>query len=264
MEMLDAESLAWLKEETSRSVEVIHEDARTLTKAFREGAPGDVAVKEFAKLPPARNHSFSSLEGFVGFLNSDACADDRGVVFVGQERVSASLRYADAQQEIVLLPLEASAELRALTDALAVGVKNAELDRLLKTDLHGCLPVELMVQVANLRRVETVKADAEIAASGMIDAVTGRTVRVTYQDTRNGATHEQELQLDWTFTGRIWECFDRMYSVELTVQIEKDGWVYKFFPRRLEDTLRDARADLVAHLEKHIDPERFSVYEGTL
>jgi hypothetical protein len=235
----------------------VHDDGEEETKLILSGPGRESMLKAFKKEAPARRHKFASLAGFVGYLNSKHC-EEGGVVFVGPTVAHADLRYQSSARHQVDLTLAKAEEFDALT-RLGGGVGQKDLWRLLVSKLHGCLPEALLLAVASINVKGAIAANVEIEHTGLSQGGTSEQIVV------NMGTSQAPVNVNWQWKGRIWECFDREFTVDLRLEIAMEDAAPKFtfHAQRLETVLREAREALVAELETTITAGRFLVFEGT-
>lgn len=211
---------------------------------------------------PSRNHQFSTLAGFLEYMNSWHAADDKGVVFVNGSNVVADLQYQKPGSHRAILRLEHSEEFNAL-NALFKGVSQKELWRLLMTKLHGCLSDTLLFEISSLKISGGDTVTSQIQKSGLANGESKRVMKIQNVDPKVGVG-DFELSLEWTWTGRIWECYDTEYEIELHLELAFDGPKFTFHPRRLDKVLNQAKQDLVGTLQGNLSANQFTVHEGTL
>ncbi|MEN6536478.1 MAG: hypothetical protein ABFD89_22675 [Bryobacteraceae bacterium] len=219
-------------------------------------------LKEISIVPPLRGHKFTSLEGLIDYLNSDRSGIGTGVVFVGETQILAELAYMERRRETAGTALRESEEFRGLME-LTKGVAQKRLWELLVTVLFDSMNKGLLLQIQNLGVKIEKDGEISIQRSGLTDAKVSAKMTITCA--KAGKADERgEVNLDWTWKGRIWECWDREFEIPLTLELNVDeGLRFIFHPNRLETRLREARLALAAHLQGKLNSERFRVYEGT-
>jgi hypothetical protein len=262
------EALKYLFEQgrAQTTVLTVWDDGQTVTKLIRNGSA--VELREFQNAPASRDHRFLTLAGLLEYLNSPHVFSDPEhpspvVVFVGERVIQARLGYGDRRLDWSLaLHLSPTPEYSAL-QVLFEGVSQAELDRLLKTDLFGCLPPELLLVIANLNISAKREGSVEIDPIGLSKSSFAKSVAVSYS-LKNGTTARAEIPLDWSYIGPIWTCWDTKYEIALRLSVEmyEDGGVrFIFHPRQLSETLRRVRLDLLNELRAGV-PDSVSVFEA--
>jgi hypothetical protein len=236
---------------------VAHEDASCKHVVINGG------VKTIQKLGPARAHTFTSLEGFIDYLNSVRSGDGSGIIFVGADKVLAHLDYMAIVNQTASLPLAKSEEFTALA-GLFSGVNQKDLWRALLTKLDGCLPLELLLQISNLNIKVTGESALAVERVGLESKREAQSIRVTCDDAKGKGSQTADIGVNWTWKGRIWEAFDQEFEIELTMEIDtKNGLVFRFHPKRLEKVMRAARLALVAQIKGQVTADRFTVHEGS-
>jgi len=233
-------------------------------KAVYDGN-GAVELYDFPiKHPPvARDHRFTTLDGLKDYLSSDHCKDD-GVIFVSANHVDVDLQYKQHNEnaQFVSLRLEPSEEFRALEFLMKGDVGQKDLWRALITTLHGCLDQSLLMTIQQIDFKAAEQDTVKIDVSGITSNAGGRHVEVTYPATGGEGSQTTTLEVDWKWTGRIWECFDREFEIDLRLELDtSDGLSFTFHPRRLESVMRTARLALVDHIADGL-PKQFTVHEG--
>lgn len=244
-------------EQTPKTLSVFdHGDAET--KLVFKGR-GAADILKYAKPPVERNHAFRTLDGLLKYLNSDHCKGDKGIIFVGTNAVHVELEYRAHGKHQVRLPLAPSEEYAALMKLKSVAQK--ELWRLLVTSLWGCLPPDLLAAVRSLKVSAKDEGEVEIDSSGLSQSKGTSGIIVTFP-AQNRADNFATIADEWTFNGRIWECFDPTFEIHTRLELTNDnGLRFTFHPRRLETRLMEARASLVANIALGI-PSNFTVHEG--
>lgn len=232
---------------------VVHEDSIQIS-VLANGV-----IHTIKKDNPQRGHTFTSLEGFLSYLDSDRSGAGPGVIFVGEASVKADLDYLSPVHQSVTLPLSFSEEYEAL-NGLMRGIGQKDLWRLLLTKLDGCIPVDLFMQISNIRVANESKADLQIERIGLgkVNAVSA--IRVTYTTGKGSET--ADVGTEWVYEGRIWESYSKKFQIPLTMEVSTDGGLkFQFHPRKLETILRQARLELVGDVNAGVSA-RFTVHEG--
>lgn len=238
----------------------VHEDPEKIHKLICF-SDGQSELMQFDQKPVNREHKIFSLADFIEYLNSDHCKNDKGVVFVEEKRAIADLAYRIHQTQRAVLPLDDSAEYAALLQLIR-GVGQKELWKLLITDLDGCLPDSLLASISLIQVSSKTEGSCEIKLTGESNNRMNNGLKVTFQPKEGAELKETTIPLDWEWKGRIWECFDRICTIKLRLEINTDaGLCFIFNPRQLAKTLIEQRACLVKHLQEEIG-KRFQVYQG--
>lgn len=262
--MMDGSFIETLVAELGRvSVSPVHEDANTKIVAIHN--PGIATVIErIPKLPEPRIHKMQSLPGLLGWLNDDRVAPEAeaGMVFVGPDKVEAILGYRTTTKGGAVLALDESPDFKALRRIIN-GVNQKTLWELLFADLEGCIDQELALLISQITVRRNEEDGLQIAQSGS-DGRASNSIRITFNG-EDGASHTTAIRKDWKFTGRIFEAMDKPYEVELVLLIdpEKKPPIFRFHARRLDDVIRQARADLTKELRDGVKSEKWSVVEGS-
>lgn len=260
------EAIDRLLEIATRAVPVgtpIYEDSTKIVLGMQ--TTQELVIKEISKPVMTRGHSFSTLEGFLDYLNSAHTEKDHGIIFVGEKLVRANLRYDQAiEHHNVMLELEESDELTALRK-LFEGVYQKNLWRMLITDLDGHIDDDLLLSIAQLSMASKAESEAVIDATGIVAGSQSNQVAIMFKS-KNDASERANLRVDWIFHGRMWACFKREYDVRLRLELDatSSGLRFIFHARGLEDVLSAARADLVSEIDTKIPKDRFTVHEGSL
>jgi len=224
-------------------------------------------AKERDRKPFTRDHIFATMEGFIDYLTSTHTEADRGIVFVGEGDVVARLRYGHVERHKAVLRLDYAEEHVALRH-LSQGVGQKELWRLLVSRLQGCVDDSLLVAIESLRLSRKEEQAIEIAKIGLVKAQGQRQIQVAFRDPSGEGDRDFSVMSQWTFNVRFWECFQRAFSVETTLEVttDGDGLHFQFHPRRLDLIERKARLDLVDTLRQGIHDggaaARFTIHEG--
>lgn len=274
-----AGALEWARKYTTPpSVEVVQMFGRHRTLQVCPGG-GAPAKTEYEQVPFVRDHAFSTLDGLVGYLRSEHCKEDRGVVFVQPGQVLASLTYgAEDKDSMARMALTDSEEFAAL-DRLFVGVGQQALWEFLVGRLYKCVDEALLNSISSICSARKRSDESSIAASGIVSRSAGESVSLVVGGQKAGDPDAAvEMGLDWMFKVRLWEPFDREYEIPTRLVVREemkpaDGGVacleFKFVPRRLEKILRGARLDLAEEIRARLAKEKgaggvFSVFEGVL
>lgn len=227
---------------------------------------GDKAeLVNFVKPPKSRNHRFYTLEGLFSYINSIHCQNQTGVLFVGQNEIDIDLAYGENKMDwsakLLLLHAEEFSALMKLTR----GVSQKELEVLLKTSLYDCIPPDLLLAISHISVSNKSDCDVKITPIGTTKASMSSGVNISFAD-KSGQSLNSDLRLDWEYTGRIWECYQKSFTIKLRLDVsydERNGLTFTFHPRRLSKVNMDAREDMIGFINEHI-PSHFTVYEGVL
>ncbi len=224
----------------------------------RKGNDAEPEILVLKRQRPDRRHSFDDLEGFVEYLNSSHTADDAGIVFVSDNQVSADLAYKQHSIQTALLGLTLSPEYQALSNLKEVSQK--ELFTILISDLSGCFPDELLLQIRSIRVNKDNEGTVKIDPLGVVSGKQGLVTKITA--TGAGDVQEAEIGTEWTFEVPVWTCMDEVYEVKtrLEVDVVNGALFFTFHRIRIDKVLRSAKKNLVAELSETV--ERFDVYEG--
>jgi hypothetical protein len=149
------------------------------------------------------------------------------------------------------------------------GVDQRTLWRLLVTDLADAMDNELFLSVGKIQVAAKRGSDVEIDVSGLSNESSESRIEVRFPQNAQGDMKSAQIQTDWSWKGRIWECFEREYEIQLRLELKVDeGLAFHFHARRLQQVLRDARRELVTHVRDEVKTvpefavEHVSVYEG--
>lgn len=244
-----------------------------------EVADGQWEVREFETdkgFRATRNHYFGALDGLLGYLNSDHCKKDKGVVFVSETAVEVDLAYKDKElamrnlKDRATLPLHHSDEYSALIEMSKAGETQHGLWRLLNRSLNGIIADmhrdadRFQVLVSQIQLKIGTDSTVEISPSGLSDGRAKNYIRIEFTG-MDGSPSHQEIELDWTWTGRIWDEYDVEYTIpfRLEILLHEGELIFMFHPHRLEEAVRTARMELVKTIADSL-PEQFTAHEGTL
>lgn len=245
----------------------LHEDHRENHYLVRTNKNDGWKQVVIPKVAAPANHQFTSLEGFISYLNSDRCKPERGIIFVGERSVSARLRYQDVNADTAVLNLEHSEEFKALL-RLTQGVSQKDLWRLLNTHLFASLPLELLIQISNIKLAGNKDKDVQISDVGQVSVSGTDALRVVWSDPKaNEGTRTTDICKSWCWQGRIWGAFSKRFQVSLVLEIDAESVKFTFHAQQLETVMRSARLELVTELtnglQAHDDKARFTVHEGS-
>lgn len=224
---------------------------------------GKTWTKEaFLRESPDLSYEFYTLEGLIDYLNG---SDKAGKVFVGKTSICADLSFEKHRQDEARIELVYSCEFRALdTNLLAHWASQKDFWRLLIGELHGCFLPALLGMVGQVKVAESRKSDVTIDDTGITSGSEASSVLVSFPGKKNDATEDARIAIDWTFHGRLWECFDTEYDIPMRLELQTGdtGLVFRFVAIGLDKVLRTGRDDMVKALSAGANPNKFSVYEG--
>lgn len=267
----------------------IHEEEDQLQILIQQSCDRDPIIQTFQKQRQSRNHIFESVTGFLAFLNSSHCAiavggaaNDSvsalalkpGVVFTASStNVVADIEYGARIPQRAILKLDSTEEFAALLQLIGEGgpkdddndepegLSQRELWRMLISKLDGCIDSGLLLAIGSLEMSADAESKSKISLAGLRDRVSTSAVRITFGE---GNTQTADLRLDWEWKGRIWNAFDREFTVPLRLEINNDlGLRFIFHARRLQKVLIDARAALTETIAEGL-PEHFQCYQAVL
>jgi hypothetical protein len=120
----------------------------------------------------------------------------------------------------------------------------------------------LLLQISSIGIKAKDDREFTIRAAGLAQ---GQVRNALIVSTLNPATGEQvsEIRTDWVFHVRLWECFETEYDIPTVLEIvpTDKGLMFLFHPKGLQDILRQARQDLVEHINAAL-PAQFKAYCG--
>ncbi len=241
----------------------LHETTESIDKLIRHG-DGSTEIKTFDKSPIGRNHSFGTLYGFLEYLNSYHCEieEESAIVFVEPDAVAADLAYRKYEEQWARLPLEKSPEYKAL-EMLFKGIGQKQLWKLLITDLDGHLSETLLASISLIQVSAKTENKCEIKMTGASQGSMMSGVKIFFQPKEGAEQREADISLQWAWTGRIWECFDEVCTIDLRLEIDTENSLkFIFHPRKLESVLTQHRNRLVDAMKKELG-DRFMVFSGT-
>lgn len=244
--------------EDSKVVEIADNGESIVVGVAQGGGGYDVAL--YPKPPIERKHYFRSLDGFMDFVNSDR-SPTNGVIFIGDDDVYADLAYGEHVRQCARLSLAHSNERKAL-DVLALGVTQKELWRLLVNELNGCVDpgIELIISSINVKTNQ--EASIQINRLGTESGESKRQVEITYPEAKGGASAKRSIPETIAWHGRIFECFQEEFVIDLRVEVS-ESLEFVLHPMRLERMEREARARLVAEIRTRIAAEKqWLIVEG--
>lgn len=241
----------------------LHDSGEIIVKLV-VGKEGETEEHTFKKPPVERKHSFTSLEGFLDYLNSAHCKDDAGPIFVGETDIQVDLAYGKHSIQSADVSLDLSEEYSALRRLFA-GLGQKDLWRELISHLDGCIDKSLLLAIGQIKLRSNNESEVRIDTTGISDKFQKDMLQIAYPDASKQGEHIATIQTDWLWMGRIWECFDREFDIRLRLEVAvtDKGLRFIFHPRRLEKILREARLALVEEIRNKI-PEQFTVHEGRL
>ena len=227
-------------------------------------------IKRIEKPIERRYHAFYTLDGFLSYLQSARSNPiDRigqpapnGIIFVEQEKVVADLDYLSEVPQRAVLPLEPSEEFMALM-ALANGVSQKQLWRLLVTKLADHLPVDLLMQISNITIKKESAEDLEISHGGLGQRGAADKIRISCAGKKVGDSQITDLDTAWVWSGRLWEAISVEVQISLTLEVEADRELrFIFHPRQLVGMQRQSLLAIAKKLERELKGDRFTVHEG--
>lgn len=254
---MNAETIDKIIEESGGG-KLLAEDSLALHFAVGGG------IQHVPKPKALRGHHFTTTQGYIDYLKSDRAGEGKAVVFVDASEVRAELDYMSELRQTATLKLAESEEFIALR-ALISGVNQKTLWRLMLTKLAGCIDVSLMLQTANLNIKATSDSDIQIQATGLENKNQSAQVTVTWTDPKTKGSHSAQVRTDWIWSGRIWQAFDMVFDIALTMEIDTDSGIkFIFHPNRLDNALEKARLALVDKIKGDLagKDSRYTVHEG--
>lgn len=211
---------------------------------------------------PPRMHNFSTLQGFLDYLNSLHCQSGNHVVFVGSTLVDARLGYlVQPINDRVALRLEYSEEYAALTSLFQQN-KAKTVWKLLANALAGAFQPALMAMISQLDIKGSATEKVTVDATGIVANSKDSHFTVSYTD--SDGTQDLPISVEWDWSGRIFEAFDHEVVIpcRLELSIKDGGLLIEFIPRRLAEVLRLNQEALVDRIKSSV-PANVNVYEGT-
>lgn len=242
-------------------------DAATITEVPR---PRKVVIAELATLP-----------SFCDFLSKPhAALSESGVPLVTVERAQVAADYNPDGHfacHRVQMPLEFSESFQALREIMGMprndadgeakgsGVTQKRLWVLLATELQRCFPEEHEYVISQLSHYEKSATKVSIARSGIGSVDRSATLELRWE-TPTGE-QKSEIEIDWTYVGPVWTCFDLPIEIPLRLVISsEDGLRFRLYARGLEALLLQHRAALANQLTAELaaNGANIPVYEGCL
>ena len=218
-------------------------------------------LKALPKSPPCRSCSFSTVASLIAYLKDRNDGKTDVELFVGKSKVWAIFNPTSNHEDVCEMFLRPSEEYEAML-VLEDGKTPQELFKLLRTSLagDGCMDPQLLMAVSNIQLADSSETNWKMDAVGIASGGSERKIRLRAEV--NGKECDVSSLTDWTWKGRIWECFDNEYPVQLAMLAElKPHLTLSFTPARLQTVLRQAQADLIELLKAGV-PENVRVYAG--
>lgn len=248
----------------SMTPQKLHENHKHIQMLVPRG-DGVAERVQYDKPRPVRNHTFATLTGFVDYLNGLYCDGAKGVVFIGRDGAYADLDYGACDKQRAVLRTDASSEYQAFQTLTApCGVAQRDLFTLLNRELSGCVDAALMLEIRKIKLSAKAEQSVEIDVTG-IESRGGSDVMTIQMGQPGQATTPTQMRVDWSWHGRIWECYDEEFTTPLRLQLSTaDGLRFIFHAPGHARVVRDARQKMVEHLRDRLaDAQRFEVYEGS-
>lgn len=236
--------------------------------------PCGTEVRKYPEPEAPRHHEFETVDGFVEYLNSAHCVEERwaertspsdaphgntrrGLVMVG-DLVEADLAYRErTTEQAARLRLLETQEFAGLGSLLrAQGVKDAW--RVVTTVCRDSFVPELGAQLSVLRVLSARREELDIDYTGLGGGRDHASCRVVVGQS------EQGFSTDWDWEGSLWRCFDYPVTVQVRVELEKaeKGLEVRFHLLNLPEVVLETRRALVMALRARV-PAHFEVYEGS-
>lgn len=271
----NVESLKYLVDigRQEKKVVPVFEDDWQITQLVY--SDGNWHIETFAKPGPKRHHVFRTLESFMNYTNAqipvpsvveEDVSYDGYVIFVDDGKVEALFDYRGhrEEKERISLPLVRADEYGALLDIKddENPITQRDLWKLLISNLDGCLDPALMVAISQINlQAERIK-NCQIDTTGISQSSDRNQVRLVFSGAKGDVS--TSIPTDWTWKGRIWECFDRTYEIGLRMEVRQNGDTlgFVFHPRRLASVYQKAKMDLVRDIKSRLI-HTIGVYEGT-
>lgn len=260
--MLDHDAIQYLVETVDKNQRVVdvHDDGDHVYKLFTWR--GGIEVKSFDKKPVSRNHTFTTLEGLLAYLNGPNCVNDSGILFVGNEGVHVELAYRSQVPQMAYLSFTYSPEYRALQD-LMHGVEHRKLWSLLNSDLYDTIDRSLLLAIGGIRLRANGDTSVKINDFGVVSRSEQSSITIEYADPsgKNGMMVES-IPTEWNWSGRVYTCFDELVNIQLRLEVfNKNGLIFVFHSRNLLRVIDGLRNKLIKRIAGSV-PKQFTVHEG--
>lgn len=234
-----------------------------LTRYAPDGAAGLV---EAARPRERVSLTLTTLKSFTDMLATPHAALASSGVPIAQvmpDRVVAEYNPDGHEgRHLVCMPLDFSESYKALKKCFA-GVKQQDFWKLLATDLSGCFPEHFELTVSTLGHQIRNMTDVNIARSGISDVNTVNAL--TLHISTPSGPQEAQIEIDWTYVGPLWTCFDLNIEIPCRLVISAErGLLFELVPKRLEALTLQHRAALAETLLEMLAARGASipVYEG--
>lgn len=180
-------------------------------------------------------------------------------VFVGANRVVGDLLVGREEVHEVRMDLTLAPEFRVL-QSLRRGVSQRELWKALTVDLRDEVSEALLLQVSQLAILNDTKATFKIDSSGLTKKSASAGISIVL-----GEGQAAQLQQDWKYTGRVFQCIENKFVIELRLEVEeseKEGVVFRMHLLREDRVMEEARKVVAGGLRGGL-PAYVPVYLGT-
>lgn len=238
---------------------------RNRKKVLVVDSRGEGKVEEQVLSAPDEHLTFTSVVGLLDYLNAVHDKTRRALVMVSQTEIKTDLDYMGERGDTASVSMKCTDEYAALI-ALANGVTQAQLKKLLITKFPGCVTEKLLLLAAQLQVSAKDDEDVTIDDLGLISQRMSNTIKVTFPAARGEGNQDVEIEKNWVFTLPVWQCNSdekAEFQTRLTLAYggKDKGLIFTFNIRNHKEVLTDQLQKVVEKLRRGI-PECAIVLEG--
>lgn len=215
--------------------------------------------------PRARHHHFTTLDGFIDYLNSKHTNMDTGIIFVQESNLVCDLQYFQKNQNehIITMDLEISEEFKSLC-VLFRGVTQKTLWTLLSTALYGKVSPNLFISLDEIKIKKEDMTDVKIDTFGLQSTKKESKIILTVPQ-RDNAPVERKIERFYKYTGKYYQCFDKTIEVEMMLEcsVNNDKLEFVFHPKNLKEIIIQHKLDLIQYIRESLPAgDQFTIHEG--
>ena len=248
------------KFERAVDVTLIHNNLDEGTKLLIIRKGEEMEEKTFPMDRDVREVELASIPSLIAYLGRPEKTKQDIAVFVNREEARAIIGHDARRPDHARMDMCWSQEYDALQRVFR-GVSQKDFHGLLRGPMAGCMDKPLLMQMGEMNVASNNQQSCSITPAGITTESESATLKVSFKNPRG--EDEAEIETDWTWTGRLFEAWDKEVEIPVVLDIstQHDNVMFTLVPERVQAIIDRYMDELADHLNTETH-ENVRVYSG--